>query len=140
MSDQPAETAPNEGTAREQAQTAADASIAPDVSIAPDGPTAPDAPAPAASIAPGGSAPTATPAKPRVRSGAIAWGLIVCATAILLLTVAGVPANAAAFGAWTASLTVASIVIIGVIVLGAFIVLMAVLSLIRRAQRRAARV
>lgn len=122
MSDQPAETTPNEGTAREQAPTAADASIAPDVSIAPDA-----------------SATAATPAKPRVRSGAIAWGLIVCATAILLLTVAGVPANAAAFGAWTASLTVASMVIIGVIVLGAFIVMMAVLSLIRRAQRRAAR-
>ena len=80
----------------------------------------------------------ATPAepKPRVRSGAIAWGLIVCATAVLVLSIVCVPANADAFDSWTASLTPPVIVIIGVIALGAFILLMAVLSLIRRAQRR----
>jgi hypothetical protein len=71
-----------------------------------------------------------------VRSGAIAWGLIAMATGVILLTIVCVPANAAAFSAWMASLTPVSIVIICVVALGAFILLMAVLSMIRRAQRR----
>jgi uncharacterized integral membrane protein len=74
--------------------------------------------------------------RPRVRSGAIAWGLIVIAVGVALLAIVGVPSNASAFATWTASLTPAGFVIIGVIGLGAFILLMALLSIIRRAQRR----
>lgn len=131
MSDQPTEPTPTEETADgtavfdtlriDAASAAASAQPTPD----PRGATT--------------AAATTTPtAEPRVRSGAIAWGLIVSATAILLLAIVCVPANAAAFGDWTASLTPPVVVIIGVLALGAFILLMALLSLIRRAQRRRA--
>jgi hypothetical protein len=76
--------------------------------------------------------------RPRVRSGAIAWGLIVCASMITLLAVVLSPDARDAFGAWSASLTIASIVLIGVLALGAFVLLIALLSAIRGAQRRRA--
>jgi uncharacterized integral membrane protein len=74
--------------------------------------------------------------RPRVRSGAIAWGLIVIAVGVALLAIVWVPRNASAFATWTASLTPGGIVVIGLIALGAFILLMALLSMIRRAQHR----
>jgi hypothetical protein len=76
--------------------------------------------------------------RPRIRSGAIAWGLIVCASMIALLAIVLSPDSRDAFGAWSASLTVGSVVLIGVLALGAFVLLMALLSAIRGAQRRRA--
>lgn len=75
--------------------------------------------------------------RPRVRSGAIAWGLIVLAFSALMLTLTTVPGNAVAFANWVTSLTPGTITVIVVVAVGAFILLLAVLSAIRRAQRRA---
>ncbi|GAB3397160.1 hypothetical protein GCM10027568_32580 [Humibacter soli] len=75
--------------------------------------------------------------RPRVRSGAIAWGLIVLAFSALMLTLTTVPGNAVAFAHWASSLTPGTITVIVVVAVGAFILLLALLSAIRRAQRRA---
>jgi protein-S-isoprenylcysteine O-methyltransferase Ste14 len=74
--------------------------------------------------------------RPRIRSGAIVWGVLVSAAAVFLLAIAVSPANAAAFSAWTGSLGWGGAILVGVVALGAFILIMAVLSAIRTAQRR----
>ena len=74
--------------------------------------------------------------RPRIRSGAIVWGLIVSATAVFLLAIVTSPANSAAFSTWTGSLGWGGAILAGVIALGAFILIMALLSVIRGAQRR----
>ncbi|HWU58761.1 MAG TPA: hypothetical protein VN045_08580 [Microbacteriaceae bacterium] len=78
---------------------------------------------------------TAVP-RPRIRSGAIVWGLLVSAAAVFLLAIITSPTNAAAFSAWTGSLGWGGAILVGVVALGAFILIMAVLSAIRTAQRR----
>ncbi|WP_308466061.1 hypothetical protein [Rathayibacter soli] len=93
--------------------------------------------------APSAASPDATgrqPARPRprIRSGAIVWGLLVSATAVLILTVVGSPTNGAAFSAWAGALGAGGVILTAVIALGAFILLMALLSLIRREQRKRA--
>jgi uncharacterized integral membrane protein len=72
-----------------------------------------------------------------VRSGAIAWGAIVLLTAVAVLVIALNPAAGAAYATWQASLTAGMLALIGIIALGALVLLFAVLSAIRRAQRRA---
>lgn len=74
---------------------------------------------------------------PRVRSGAIAWGAIVVLTAVAVLLVQLNPAAASAYASWQASLTLGTIALLGVVAVGALVLLFAVLSAIRRAQRRA---
>lgn len=74
--------------------------------------------------------------RPRIRFGAIAWGLIVCAIAGTVLTVIGTPDARTAFAAWLGSLTPGGYVLIGVLVLGGLILLWGLLGLIRRLQRR----
>lgn len=74
--------------------------------------------------------------KPRIRSGAVVWGLLVSAAAVFMLMIVVSPANAAAFNAWTGSLGWGGAILVGVVALGAFILIMAVLSAIRGAQRR----
>jgi hypothetical protein len=94
---------------------------------------------PIAETAPiGEPAPEAGPStpRPRIRSGAIVWGVLVSAAAVFLLAIAVSPANAAAFSAWTGSLGWGGAILVGVVALGAFILIMAVLSAIRGAQRR----
>ncbi|TAM66636.1 MAG: hypothetical protein EPN48_16435 [Microbacteriaceae bacterium] len=76
--------------------------------------------------------------RPRIRSGAIVWGFLVSATAVLVLWAIGSPTNSAAFDAWAGSLSIGGIVLIAVISLGAFILLMALLSVVRREQRKRA--
>jgi len=76
--------------------------------------------------------------RPRIRSGAIVWGFLVSATAVLVLIVVSSPPNSAAFNAWAGSLGVGGFVLVAVIALGAFILLMALLSVIRREQRKRA--
>ncbi|NNC13959.1 hypothetical protein HII28_19025 [Planctomonas sp. JC2975] len=78
------------------------------------------------------------PARPRVRSGAIAWGLIVILASAALIALTAVPAAARWFEAWANSLTPAGLAIVAVVVVGAFVLLLAGLSAIRGAQRRAA--
>jgi hypothetical protein len=74
--------------------------------------------------------------KPRIRSGAIVWGVLVSAAAVFLLTIVTSPTNAAAFSAWTGSLGWGGVILVAAIALGAFILIMALLSAIRNAQRR----
>ena len=76
--------------------------------------------------------------RPRIRSGAIAWGIIVLAFAATVLIITAVPGNAAAFAAWTTTLTPVSYGIIVVVSIGVLVLLFAGLSAIRRVQRRAA--
>ena len=74
--------------------------------------------------------------KPRVRSGAIAWGLLVIGIAISVLVTVSSPASRRNFAEWLGDATPGGIAIIAVLALGAVILLLAALALIRRAQRR----
>ncbi|GAA3736485.1 hypothetical protein GCM10022239_10420 [Leifsonia bigeumensis] len=74
--------------------------------------------------------------RPRIRFGAIAWGLIVCAIAGAVLTVIGTPGARSAFASWLGSLTPGGYVLIGVLVLGGLILLWGLLGVIRRLQRQ----
>ena len=74
--------------------------------------------------------------KPRVRSGAIAWGVIVIGIAVSVLVTVGSPTSRRDFAEWLGDLTTGSVAIIGVLALGVLILLLAGLALIRRAQRR----
>ena len=74
--------------------------------------------------------------KPRVRAGAIAWGLIVIGIAAAVLVTVSSAASRRDFAVWLGDLTPGSVAIIGVLALGALILLLAGLALIRRAQRR----
>ncbi|QDZ16141.1 hypothetical protein [Humibacter ginsenosidimutans] len=94
-----------------------------------------------------GTIPTSTPvytstpplvtSSPRVRSGAIAWGAIVLLSAVAVLVIALNPEARAAYDSWQTSLTAGTIALLGIVALGVLILLFAVLSAIRRAQRRA---
>jgi hypothetical protein len=77
-----------------------------------------------------------TPARPHVRAGAIAWGLIVIATASLVLWVAFDPDRREGVTEWATSLTVGGFVLVGVLVLGGILLVSGILAAIRRAQRR----
>jgi hypothetical protein len=101
-------------------------------------PTPTPTPTPTTTLTPADAVPDAEPRpqRPRVRSGAIAWGLIVSAAAVFLLVILTSPENSAAFGAWTSSLGWGGFTLAAVIAVGAFILIMAILSAIRGAQRR----
>ena len=77
-----------------------------------------------------------SPARPHVRAGAIAWGLIVIAAASLVLWVAFDPDRRAAVTDWATSLTVGGLVLVGVLVLGGVLLVSGILAAIGRAQRR----
>lgn len=81
--------------------------------------------------------PYAPAVTPRVRSGAIAWGVIVVLAAVAVLLVQLNPAAAAAYASWQASLTLGTVALLGVVAVGALVLLFAALSAIRHAQRRA---
>lgn len=79
---------------------------------------------------------TPTAARPHVRAGAIAWGLIVITTASLLLWVVSEPARRDAATDWVLALTPGNAALVGVLVIGSILVLAGVLAGIRRLQRR----
>lgn len=74
--------------------------------------------------------------RPRIRSGAIAWGLIVCGIAVAVLLVVSDGASRTAFASWLGALTPGGYLLIAVLALGGLILLWGLLGLIRRAQRR----
>lgn len=76
--------------------------------------------------------------RPRIRSGAIAWGLIVCAISVTVLATISSPEGRSGFLNWTLGLGAGGLTLMLVLGLGCFILLLAGLSLIRRAQRRLA--
>lgn len=77
--------------------------------------------------------------RPRVRSGAIAWGFIVCAISVTVLTTIGSEEGRAGFMSWLLELGPGGQALILVLGVGFLILLLAGLSLIRRAQRRVAK-
>ena len=77
------------------------------------------------------------PARPRVRVGAIVWGVLVVAFAAAVIGVSASPDARSAFDAWQASLNPVAWTIIGVVALGVAVLLIAGTSAIRGAQRRA---
>lgn len=78
---------------------------------------------------------TTTAPKPRVRAGAIAWGLIVCGIAGTVLAISTSPENRAAYGEWAAGLTGGAIGLGVVLALGFFSLVIGLLAVIRHAQR-----
>lgn len=83
----------------------------------------------------------ATPAappyvRPRTRWAAIVWGLIIAGIAATTLAVVSSPERRLAVSVWAARLTPGAFWILSVLVVGVFILILAVLALIRHAQRR----
>lgn len=76
--------------------------------------------------------------RPRIRPGAIAWGLIVCAISVFVLAVISHPGRRAEFVDWAWGLGPGGQALALLLGLGCLILLLALLSLIRTAQRRAA--
>jgi len=81
---------------------------------------------------------TASMPRPRVRAGAIVWGVLVLAFAAAVLLIDGTDAGRSTFDRWQASLTPAGWAVTGIVALGVIVLLIAGTSAIRRAQRRAA--
>jgi hypothetical protein len=73
--------------------------------------------------------------RPRIRFGAIAWGMIVCTTALWVLIMILTPGARAEFAGWLLTLTPAGLSIIAVLVTGGLVLLLGLLGLARRAQR-----
>lgn len=78
-----------------------------------------------------------TPApRPHVRAGSIAWGIIVIATASLVLWVVSDTGRRDAAIDWVIGLTPATATLVGVLTIGGILVIAGVLAGIRRLQRR----
>jgi hypothetical protein len=129
------------------AEAADAASAAPaDDAVSPEPPAAPAEPMTAAQAAPASSAPwtitittdasAARQGRPRTRWAAIVWGLIIAGIAATTLAIVGSPERRQAVSDWAATLTPGAFWILSVLVVGMFILVLAVLALIRRAQRR----
>ena len=74
--------------------------------------------------------------RPRIRVGAIVWGMIVCITAATTLIVVSSQQHRAAFGDWLGELTPDSVGILVLVAAGILLLLLGLVSLIRQAQRR----
>ncbi|WP_349899703.1 hypothetical protein [Parafrigoribacterium soli] len=75
--------------------------------------------------------------RPRVRWGAILWGLVVTAIATVTLSVTRTEGTREDFGLWLGELTPAGIWLIVVMAAGGILLLLGLLAAIRRAQRAA---
>ena len=80
------------------------------------------------------ASPEAT-ASPRIRWGAIAWGFIVCALAVMTMVITGSPDNRTAFVEWLGRLTPGTMWLIAVFVVGGVILLLGLLAALRRGGR-----
>lgn len=76
-----------------------------------------------------------TESRPPIRWAAIVWGTIVAAIAVAVLTVLGSNVRRQAFADWLGGLGVGGFVMLGILAVGIFILILAALALIRRAQR-----
>ncbi len=74
--------------------------------------------------------------RPRTRWAAIVWGLIIAGIAATTLAIVGSPERRLAVSDWLATLTPGAFWVLLVLVVGVFILVLAVLALIRRAQLR----
>lgn len=83
-------------------------------------------------------APTGTFPRPRIRAGAIAWGLIVATIGGIVILVIGDADRRADFAEWIGGATPGGAAFVAVLAVGCFILLLSALALIRRAQHRLA--
>jgi hypothetical protein len=74
-------------------------------------------------------------ATPRVRVGAIAWGLVVCVIAATVLAIVTDTARSVAVANWFGEITIGNIWMIALIFVGALTLLIGTASLIGQAQR-----
>ena len=79
------------------------------------------------------SAYPADPPRPRMRFGALAWGLISVLVALETMMIAGSPNARAGFVAWWEQLGTGGVIVVIVLAIGAFILLQGILALLRRA-------
>lgn len=73
--------------------------------------------------------------RPRIRTGAVVWGLIVTAVGVGALALLTSEERRQAVVDWVLSLTPFGFAIVGIAILGAFIMVIAIVVLIRGAQR-----
>jgi len=74
--------------------------------------------------------------RPRIRVGAIVWGMIVCITAATTLIVVNSRQLRGSFADWLGELTPDSVGILVLVAAGILLLLLGLVSLIRQAQRR----
>jgi hypothetical protein len=79
--------------------------------------------------------PAAPVARARIRAGAVVWGVLVLAAGALVLMYGGDPQRRAEAARWLGTLTPSSIGVIAVVAAGAIVLLLALLSVVRRSQR-----
>lgn len=79
------------------------------------------------------------PVQPRIRFGAIVWGLLASGVAWLALSTVSSPSARSDFTEWLWGLNPGTITVIVILAVGGFILLQGALGLIRKAQRRAGR-
>ncbi len=85
--------------------------------------------------APDPTPPVSTVRGPRVRVGAIVWGVLVAFLAATTLIVASSPEGRSGFRTWVDGLNPASITLLGILSLGVIILLITLASALRRMQR-----
>ena len=73
--------------------------------------------------------------RPHVRWSTLVWGVIVIAAAAGTLSIVGSPAARDGFGGWVTGLGVGGWIVVGVVALGALILLQGVLALLKLTQR-----
>ncbi len=73
--------------------------------------------------------------RPRIRWSSLAWGLIAIIAAGWTLAIVGSPEARAGFVHWITGLGAGGWIVVGVLALGALILLQGVLALLRRTQR-----
>lgn len=77
-----------------------------------------------------------TAARPRIRSGAIVWGIIVCSIgATVIATVSSRDARDG-FADWVGAMPPSGLAVLALLILGLLILVLSGLAMIRRAQRR----
>jgi len=77
--------------------------------------------------------------RPRVRIGAVVWGLIVTIVAAVTIVTTLDPVSSAEFADWAGNVSGESIGLIALIAIGGLILLLGLVSLLRQAQRRGER-
>ncbi len=158
MSDNDDKTQPFESVVADAAAAAATEPVADDAAAAPEEPAADATAVPVVAASAAATAETVTvdapwsitittdpstaPAapprfeRPRTRWAAIVWGLIIAGIAATTLAIVSSPERRLAVADWASGLTPGAFWILCVLAVGVFILLLALLTLIRHAQRR----
>jgi hypothetical protein len=74
--------------------------------------------------------------RPRIRVGAIVWGVLVTAIAASALYIRADISRSTEFATWLGGLTPVSIGLLAILAVGLFVLIVALLSVVKRAQTR----